>query len=59
MSQSTRLVLVLLCLLVAVSIHASGQAYRFERLDEPYVLSGDDIGFRIEALSAISRPGDS
>ena len=48
MSHSMRLVFVLLSLLVAVGIHASGQTYRFDGLDEPYVLSGDDIGFRVE-----------
>ena len=45
-----RIVIVVLWLssLLAVGTLASGQLYGFDALADPYVLSGDDIGFRVE-----------
>ena len=50
MTIRTRLVLVVVWVmsLVAVGAVAGQLAYRFERLPEPIVLSGNDIGFRVE-----------
>ncbi len=52
MSLRTRIAVVVLWLssLLAVGTLASGQSYGFDPLAEPYVLSGDDIGFRVEGV---------
>ena len=53
MSSRTRIAVVVLWLssLLAVGTLASGQyLYKFDALADPYVLSGDDIGFRVEGL---------
>ena len=50
MSHRARIAVVVLWLssLLVVGTVASGQLYN--RLPEPYVLSGDDIGFRVEGV---------
>lgn len=50
MSVRARIVLVVLWLtsLLAVGTMAKGQAYRFDRLPEPIIISGSDLGFRVE-----------
>ena len=47
-----RIVIVVLWLssLLAVGTLASGQWYGFNALADPFVLSGDDIGFRVEGV---------
>ena len=47
-----RIVIVVLWLssLLAVGTLASGQFHGFDALADPYVLSGDDIGFRVEGV---------
>ncbi len=52
MSLRTRIAVVVLWLssLLAVGTLASGQLYGFDALADPYVLSGDDIGFRVEGV---------
>ena len=50
MSFRTRIAVVFVWFssLLVVGALASGQAHRFDRLSDSYVLSGDDIGFRVE-----------
>ena len=52
MSSRTLIAVVVLWLssLLAVGTLASGQLYGFDPLADPYVLSGDDIGFRVEGV---------
>ncbi len=44
------LVVVWLSSLLAVGTLASGQVVGFHPLPEPFIVSGDDIGFRVEGL---------
>ncbi len=52
MSFRTRIALVVVWLssLLAVGTLASGQFLGFQPLPEPFIVSGDDIGFRVEGL---------
>ena len=52
MSSPVRIAVVVLWLssLLAVGTLASGQLYGFDPLVAPYVLSGNDIGFRVEGV---------
>ena len=52
MSFRTRIALVVVWLssLLAVGTLASGQFVGFQPLPEPFIVSGDDIGFRVEGL---------
>ena len=52
MSSPTRIAVVVLWLssLLAVGTLASGQLYGFDPLANPYVLSGGDMGFRVEGV---------
>ena len=51
-TRTARIALVVVCLssLLAVGTLASGQVFGFQPLDEPFIVSGDDIGFRVEGL---------
>ena len=50
MSFRTRIALVVVWLssLLAVGTLASGQVFGFRPLTEPFIVTGDDIGFRVE-----------
>ncbi len=52
MSFRTRIALVVVWLssLLAVGTLASGQVFGFLPLPEPFIVSGDDIGFRVEGI---------
>ncbi len=52
MSFRTRIALVVVWLssLLAVGTLAGGQVFGFLPLPEPFIVSGDDIGFRVKGL---------